>query len=95
MTGVLALSANSTLENDRDNLDVSASEVSSQASKVRTLATVTDCLAAAALITGGVSLWLTLRSPSGSEAPAGSKNAGVNAFKVGFGPNGISMKAAF
>ena len=94
VTGALALSANSSLEDDRDNLEVGASEVSSQASKVRTLATVTDCLIAATVISGGVSLWLTLRRPS-SEAPAGSNQAGLNALKVGFGPQGISMKAAF
>jgi hypothetical protein len=95
VTGIMALSANSSLEEDRGNLDVSSSEVSSQASKVRTLATVTDCLAAAALISGGVSLWLTLRSPSEPEAAAGSKQAKVNALAVGFGPNGINLKGAF
>ena len=95
VTGVLALSANSSLESDRGNLDVSASEVSSQASKVQTLAIVTDCLAGAALITGGISLWLTLRSPAEPEGAVGPKQARVNALQVGFGPSGISMKAAF
>ncbi|HYQ25778.1 MAG TPA: hypothetical protein VER04_01125 [Polyangiaceae bacterium] len=95
VTGVFALSANSSLQSDRDNLDVSASDVNSQASKVRTLATVTDCLAAAALISGGVSLWLTLRSPTEPQAGAGSKTPAAGALKLGFGPHGISMKAAF
>lgn len=95
VTGVLARSANSSLESDRSNLDVSASEVSSQASKVRTLATVTDCLVAATLITGGISLWLTLRSPTEPEGAEGSKKADVKRLKVGFGPGGISMKVAF
>jgi hypothetical protein len=95
VTGVLALSANSKLEDDRGQLDVSSSDVDSQASKVRTLATVTDCLIAAAVVSGGVSLWLTLRSPSQAEAPAESKKAGVESLKVGFAPSGISMKAAF
>jgi hypothetical protein len=94
VTGVLALSANSSLDDERGRLDVSASDVSSKASKVRALATVTDGLAAAALITGGISLWLTLGSSSGHEA-AESKKAGIGRFKVGFGPGGISMKAAF
>jgi len=91
VTGVLALSANSKLEDDRGQLDVSSSDVNSQASKVRTLATVTDCLIAAAVVSGGVSLWLTLRSPSQPEA----NKAGVKSLEVGFGPSGISMKAAF
>jgi PEGA domain-containing protein len=95
VTGVLALSANSSLEDDRGQLDVGAGEVSSRASKVRTLATVTDCLAAAAVISGGVSLWLTLRSSSEPEAQAGSTQARVNALQIGFGPNGINMRGAF
>lgn len=95
VTGVLALSANSSLQQDRRDLDVSASKVSSQASKVRTLATVTDSLAVAALVTGGISLWLTLRSSPEPAATAGSKGAGVNALELGLGPSGISMRGAF
>jgi hypothetical protein len=92
VTGALALSANSSLDDERGDLNVSASDVSSQASKVRTLATITDGLAAAALITGGISLWLTLRASASAEAPpAASKNG----LKVGFGPTGISLRAAF
>jgi len=94
VTGVLALSNNSSLEDDRGNLDVPASEVDSQASKVRTLATVTDCLLAATLISGGISLWLTLRSSSEPESAAASKSAG-NGLQVGFGPGGISTRVTF
>jgi len=95
VTGVLALSANSKLNDDRGNLDVSSSDVNSQSSKVRTLATVTDCLIAAAVVSGGVSLWLTLRSPSEPEAPADSKKAGLKSLQMGFGLNSINMKGAF
>jgi hypothetical protein len=95
VTGVLALSANSKLEDDRGQLDVSSSDVDSQAHKVRTLATVTDCLIAAAVVSGGVSLWLTLRNPSEPEAAAEPKKAGVKSLQVGFGPSGLSMKGAF
>ena len=85
VTGVLTISANSSLSDDRGNLDVSSSDIDSKSSKVRTLATVTDGLIAAAVISGGVSLWLTLRD-SDEQAPP---------VKVGFGPTGISLKAAF
>lgn len=95
VTGVFALSANSSLQEDRGNLDISSSEVSSQASKVRTLATVTDCLIAGALVSGGVSLWLTLRSSGEPQAMASSPNTGANTLKFGLSPGGISMKAAF
>lgn len=95
VTGVFALSANSSLKNDRENLDVSADEVNSQASKVRTLATVTDCLIAATLVSGGVSLWLTLRSSAEPQAALGSKSTAASSLKFGVGPSGLSMKAAF
>ncbi|HKO49038.1 MAG TPA: PEGA domain-containing protein [Polyangiaceae bacterium] len=95
VTGVITLSENSSLSDDRDNLAVPSSEVSSKASRVRTLATVTDGLTAAALITGGISLWLTLR-PSERDATASTpQKSAWQSLKVGFGPSGISMKAAF
>jgi hypothetical protein len=96
VTGVLALSSNSSLEDDRGRLDKSDSDVHSKASKVRALATVTDGLAAAALITGGISLWLTLGSSDHDEEPnsAGQKSA-LKAIQVGLGPGGVNLKAAF
>lgn len=95
VTGVLALSENSSLKDDRGQLDVSPQDVSSKANKVRALATVTDGLAAAALITGGISLWLTLSSPSAETEHAASEGAGLRALRVGFGPSGISVKGGF
>ena len=94
VTGVLALSNNSSLAHDRDQLDVSSSDVRSKASKVRTLATVTDGLIAAAVVAGGVSLWLTLGSSSEEPASARPK-ASSKALRVGVGLGGISMKATF
>ena len=96
VTGGLALSANSTHKRDRDRLDVSSSEFDSQATKVRTLAVVTDTLAAAALVAGSVSLWLTLGSTkSGSESPQPAEKAARKPLELGVGLGGISMKAAF
>jgi hypothetical protein len=97
VTGGFALSANSTLKRDRDRrLEVSSSEVDSQASKVRALAVVTDSLAVAALVAGSVSLWLTLGSTkSGSETQQPAEKAARKPLELGLGLGGISMKAAF
>jgi hypothetical protein len=97
VTGGLALSANSTLKRDRDErLDKSSSEVASEATKVRTLAVVTDTLAAAALVAGSVSLWLTLGSTkSGPESQQMPDKAARKPLELGLGLGGISMKAAF
>ena len=52
-------------------------------------------LIAGAVISGGVSLWLTLRGSSEPQATAGARNTGVNSLKLGVGPAGLSMKGAF
>jgi len=93
VTGVITLKKNSSLSSDRQNLSVSPSQVSSRASTVRTLATVTDALAAAALISGGVSLWLTLRSSENAAAPRA--NLASNTLRLGLGPSGVSLDGAF
>jgi hypothetical protein len=92
VTGVLALSANSSLSRDRGQLSISSSEVDSKASKVRTLAIVTDSLVAAAVLAGGVSLWLTLSPGSSHEEP---EKAGHTPLALGVGPSGIRLKGAF
>lgn len=92
VTGVLALSANSSLSRDRGDLSVSSSGIDSKASKVRTLAIVTDSLAAAAVIAGGVSLWLTL---SPSRAHEGPDKTAQTPLKVGVSPSGLGLKGAF
>jgi len=94
VTGVLALHANSSLADDRNRLEVSNADISSKATKVRTLATVTDGLAAAAVIAGGVSLWLTLGS-SGGESDASHHGATAKRLQIGLGPSELLMKGAF
>ena len=96
VTGALALSANSSLKNDRSDLDVSSSEVDSKATKVRTLAVISDGLAVAAVLAGGVSLWLTLGSSSNDSEPSGAQpKAATTRLRVGLGLGGVSMNAAF
>jgi len=95
VTGVLALSANSSLANDRKDLSVSSNEVDSKATKVRTLAMVSDGLAVAAVIAGGVSLWLTFGSSSRDGEQPGAQKAATKRLRIGLGLGGVSVKAAF
>lgn len=92
VTGVLALSANSKLSDDINRLSLGSSEINSQASKVRTLAIVTDSLVAAAVVAGGVSLWLTLSSDRAAEVP---EKTATKPLRLGVGPSGLSLKGAF
>lgn len=92
VTGVLALSANSSLSDDRKRLAVTSDQVDSKGAQVRTLAVVTDSLAAAAVVAGGVSLWLTLSSGSSQVGP---EKLAKTPLKLGIGPNGMSIKGAF
>jgi len=94
VTGVITMSRNSSLADDRKTLDASPADLDSKASKVRTLAVVTDGLAIAALVAGGVSLWLTLGSSNEANAQPQQK-ANPKSLRLGFGLGGLSMKAAF
>jgi hypothetical protein len=97
VTGVLALSESSTLD---DELDVpaakpgdsggKASRIDSSASKVKTLAIVTDTLLVATVIAGGVSLWLTLDSTGKPERAA--ENA---RWRVGLNGSQLAVSGRF
>jgi hypothetical protein len=75
VTGLVALSSNSSLDDDRADANTpegpSRPELESSASEVRTLATVTDVLWVAAAAAGGVSLWLTFGTSDEPEQSAG------------------------
>jgi hypothetical protein len=66
VTGVLALKAHSDQDATKNRLGVTESDLSAANSKVSHLALVTDILLGATVVTGGISLYLTLRSPSPS-----------------------------
>jgi hypothetical protein len=85
VTGVMALSKNSALSDKRDEAGVSKDELETDAKKVRALAILTDGLAAAALVSGGITLWLTLRS----------NRAEATTAAVGVGLHGVSFKGQF
>jgi len=94
VTGVVTLSKNSKLADDRGRLEVSDAEIKDQASHVRTLAIVTDVLTAGAVVAGGVSLWLTIDHFSGKKAGAAG-SLGRSTFRVGVAPRGVRLETSF
>jgi hypothetical protein len=93
-TGIVMLSKNSTLADERRGLEVSNAKLEDHASHVRTLAIVTDVLTAGAVVAGGVSLWLTLDHWSGKKAGTTSSAAGPT-FRVGIAPRGVRLETSF
>lgn len=91
VTGVITLSKNSKLADDRGRLEVSDAQIEGQASHVHTLAIVTDVLMAGAVVAGGVSLWLTIDHLSGKKASAAS----ARSFRVGVAPRGVRLETSF
>ncbi|HSU42151.1 MAG TPA: hypothetical protein VLJ38_21370, partial [Polyangiaceae bacterium] len=94
VTGIVTLSKNSKLADDRSRLEVSDAEIKDQASHVRTLAIVTDVLTAGAVVAGGVSLWLTIDHFSGKKARAAG-SLGRSTFRVGVAPRGVRLETSF
>jgi hypothetical protein len=86
-TGIAALGASSDVEEKKRKAPgaVTAHELDSAADRAKTLALVTDILGGAALVAGGVSLWLTLR-PKAQAATGAS---------VMLGPRGVVLRAKF
>lgn len=75
--GILALGASGDLQTLRDEAGSTRDELDDAQSKTQTLALVTDVLGAAAVVAGGVSLYLTLSSPSGSDASDAAPKEGA------------------
>lgn len=94
VTGMMALSQNSSLDDERDLAasggSVDRDRLDSRASSLRVLATVTDVLWVAAAAAGGVTLWLTLDGSGSSR-----RSAPEPALEAGVGPGGLSLRASF
>jgi hypothetical protein len=67
VTGILALTTTSELRDDKANRPTAGADLDSLSSRARTLALVSDVCAGAAIVAGGVSLYLTVVAP---RAPA-------------------------
>ena len=91
VVGVVTLSKNSSLSKERDTPGVAASQLQSDASDVRRMAIVTDGLIVAAVVTGALSVWLTL--DSGSTKSHGSVDH--ENVEVGLGLSGVALRSRF
>ncbi len=89
VTGVLGNRAADDLEDARGQKGVSSSSLRSDSNKAKMLLITSDALAAAAVITGGVSLYLTLRSPS-REPARDSARVGLRVA-----PGGLSLVGTY
>jgi len=86
VTGVLSLGATSDHNDKIAQFGVARSELDDSRKKARTLSIATDALLGATLLTGGVSLWLSLRSrpAATSAAPAAVQlRLGVSSVALG------------
>lgn len=99
VTGVLALQSASTLASDRDTVGAPRSQLDDDQSKTKRWALITDVLAAGAIVAGGISLYLTLKKPSGdgkdTTSTTASTTAAVDHLRVGFGPGSVVLGGAF
>jgi hypothetical protein len=85
VVGILGLRAADKHDDLLDQRDVSPSDLSSQKNKARMFLVTSDALTAAAVVAGGISLYLTLRSPSGSHQRESASLA------VGFTPSEVRL----
>lgn len=90
IVGVLALGASSDLETTRGTAGSTREQLDDAQSKTVTLALVTDILAGAAIVAGGVSIFLTVRG-SGSDKKAQTSST----LKVGVTPTGVRLFGSF
>lgn len=89
VTGFLALRAKNDLNAQQNAFPASAADLGTAQSRMRAFALTTDILAGAAVIAGGVSIYLTLTSPKkerGASAPSA---------RLGFAPMGLILDGAF
>jgi hypothetical protein len=90
VVGVLSLGATSDYNDKRDQFGVTRGQLDDARSKSRTFSITTDVLLGAALITGGVSLYLSLRTPSAQQGKAPASSLGI-----GLGPGSAMLRGTF
>ncbi len=108
ITGVLALAAANDLKEKREGPGQTKPDLDAAASKVGTLALVSDILLGATVVAGGISLYLTVAGgssdasePAGDEAaPPGSgeppkTQAKKPTVRIGLNPGGVSVFGSF
>jgi len=86
VTSILGNKAADDLDDARNRRDVSSADLKSDGNRAKMLLVTSDALAAAAVVAGGVSLYLTLRSPTRAEPTRDSASLGL-----GFSPGGVRL----
>jgi hypothetical protein len=96
-TGLVALSKDDDLEQRREQRVADKAELDDDAKTVRTLAIVSDSLGVAALVAGGVTLWLTLSSndAEGRRVTTTADTGAVRQLRFGVGPTGAVLRGSF
>lgn len=98
VTGVFALQANGDLEDEKNEFDPGVSEAEKQQKledlrdKRKNFALATDVLAGAALIAGGISVYLTVTS---SERESVRRAPQPRRVEVGFTPGSVNLRGTF
>jgi hypothetical protein len=90
-TGIFALDASARLDSTRGRFDATDADLDSAATRVKVFSILSDVCTAGALISGGVSLYLTLKPPPRELRARGDlRVSGVSA-----GPRGIFASGSF
>jgi hypothetical protein len=92
VTGILALGASSDLKTLRDQPTATRDELDKKSTKVVALSVTSDICTGAAVLAGGISLYLTL---SGSSSPPKADAQTKRDVKVGVTPGGVTVFGRF
>jgi hypothetical protein len=90
--GILTMKKGSDLSSERDNPSATRDSLDSKLSDKKTFALTTDILTGAAVIAGGISLYLTLTRSSSTPT---TTNTGATSIDVGVGPGSVAIFGAF
>jgi len=94
VTGGLALSKNGELaEMRKPDSGATKQQLSDTASSTATLALVSDILTGAAVISGVVTLYFTVRDPPAATTP--KKEGALRELKLGVAPGGLELRGTF
>lgn len=98
-TGVLALMASADLEAERDRFGATAERLARYSDRSKVFGLATDVLVGAAIVAGGVSLYLQLSSPKGAERRIRSGAAASADVRDSVGlrvsPSSVALVGAF
>jgi tetratricopeptide (TPR) repeat protein len=93
--GYLGVSKANELESIRTDYGVTRSKLDDTKSSARTLLVISDLTAGAAAVVGGVSLYLTLSSPSAERAPGQRASSQRGPVAVAISPRGLRLVTSF